>query len=111
MGRAEDLFARFCDKGVAAIDDLITDRVSEELFLDFKRSTDQGAGTRLHQSDRNNLAKAISGFGNSEGGLVVWGVDCRNIPAVGDVAGSKFPIKNPRRFVSWLEGAVSGCTV
>lgn len=111
MGRAEDLFSRFSDGGADAIDAMIDDRQAEELFLDFKRSADQGTGTKLHQNDRNNLAKAISGFGNSEGGVIVWGVECKNNPQAGDVASAKHPIHNPKRFVSWLEGAISGCTV
>ncbi len=111
MGRAEDLFCRIKEKGEAAIDAFILDRQSEELFLDFKRSADNGNGTKLHDGDRKNLAKAISGFGNSEGGVIVWGVDCRDDGANGDVAQCKVPIENPKRFLSRLEGAVSGCTV
>lgn len=111
MGRAEDLTARISSRGEAAIDELILERQSEEFFLDFKRSSDNGSGTRLSDSDRGNLAKAISGFGNSEGGIVVWGVDCRPNPTLGDVAGAKVKIQEPRRFKSWLEGAVSGLTV
>ena len=76
MSRAIDLFSRIEQGGQAAILELIATRKSEELFLDFKRSADNGAAARLHDNDRNNLAKAISGFGNSEGGIVVWGVDC-----------------------------------
>jgi hypothetical protein len=111
MGRAEDLFNAIVGGGEAAIDGFIVDRQSEELFLDFKRSADNGAGQRLAQGDRANLAKAISGFGNSEGGVLVWGVDCREVRGSGDVAQTKVPIADPRRFRSWLEGAVSGCTV
>jgi hypothetical protein len=111
MGRAEDLFDAINQNGEASIDGFIVDRQSEELFLDFKRSADNGAGARLAQTDRNNLGKAISGFGNSEGGILVWGVDCRDVKGSGDVARAKIPIANPRRFRSWLEGAVSGCTV
>jgi Schlafen, AlbA_2 len=111
MGRAEDLFERLSKQGEAAIDVLIEDRQSEELFLDFKRSTDNGTGRRLHDTDRKNLGKAISGFGNSEGGVIVWGVDCRDRSEVGDVAAAKVRIVNPKRFVSRLEGAVSGCTI
>ena len=69
MGRAEDLFKRLSDGGETEIDRLIVDRQSEELFLDFKQSADDGKGNKLHDNDRTNLAKAISGFGNSEGGL------------------------------------------
>jgi hypothetical protein len=111
MGRAEDLLERISSLGEVAVDELILERQCEELFLDFKRSSDDGAGIRLSNADRANLAKAISGFGNSEGGIVVWGVDCRPIEPHGDVARAKFKIENPRRFKSWLEGAVSGLTV
>ena len=48
--------------GEQAIDGFILERQSEELFLDFKRSSDNGAGDRLSDRDRDNLAKAISGF-------------------------------------------------
>ena len=111
MARAEDILQRLLENGEMAIDDLILDRQSEELFLDFKRSADNGSGGRLHENDRNNLAKAISGFGNSEGGVIIWGVDCSRQASIGDVANAKVPIHNPKRFKSWLEGAVSGCTV
>jgi hypothetical protein len=111
MGRAEDLFRRLSEGGEAAIDALVADRQSEELFLDFKRSADSGAGSRLHDDDRGNLAKAISGFGNSEGGVVIWGVDTSRLSREGDVASAKVPIENPRRLLSWIGGAVSGCTL
>jgi hypothetical protein len=110
-GRAEELFRRIQNEKEAMIDYLIETRQSEELFLDFKRSADEGKGNRLHDTDRNNLAKAISGFGNSEGGIIIWGVECKQKISDGDVARSKYPIKNVTRFVSWLEGAVSGCTL
>jgi len=111
MGRAEDLFNRLKQNREKAIDEMILDRQSEELFLDFKRSSDNGSGIKLHDKDRSNLAKAISGFGNSEGGIIVWGVDCSRKPDEGDIARAKVRIHNPKRFKSWLEGAISGCTV
>ena len=57
MGRAEDLFDSLKQRGEAEIDQLIQDRQSEELFLDFKRSADNGSGRRLHDDDRRNLAR------------------------------------------------------
>ena len=71
MGRAEEIFQKLKREGEAAIDEFILSRQSEELFLDFKRSHDGGKGKRLHDRDLNNLAKAISGFGNSEGGVII----------------------------------------
>jgi schlafen family protein len=111
MARAIELFSRIEQGGEPTILSLVSDRKSEELFLDFKRSADNGTGSRLHDGDRNNLAKAISGFGNSEGGVIVWGVDCSRDTDGADVARARVPIHNVTRFVSWLESAVSGCTV
>ncbi|MEW6110019.1 MAG: ATP-binding protein [Nitrospirota bacterium] len=112
MGRAEDLFRIIEEKGDEAIREFIETRKSEELFLDFKQSASERNATNiLHEDDRKNLAKAISGFGNSEGGIIVWGVECRSGKDNADVAKCKQPIKDVKRFVSWLEGAVSGCTV
>jgi|SRR6185312_159679 len=110
MARAEDLFERISTDRLGAIDDLIAERASEELFLDFKRSSDNGGGNHLSDRDRDNLARAVSGFGNSEGGVIVWGVDCRPGPH-GDVPVERFPIEQPRRFRSWLEGVISGLTL
>ena len=111
MGRAEDLFTRIEREGIAFLDSLIADSASEELFLEFKRSADSGGGVKLHDRDRTNLRKAISGFANSEGGIVIWGIECAKDDRIGDTASARAPITNPSRFVSWLEGAVSGCTV
>ena len=86
----EDIFERIIKGGENEIDEFIITRESEELFLDFKRSADDGDGQRLHQKDRENLAKAISGFGNSEGGVIVWGVDCSKTENSADVAHAKY---------------------
>ncbi|MBU1323573.1 MAG: ATP-binding protein [Elusimicrobia bacterium] len=111
MGRAEDIFDKIKKDGQKAIDEFILTRKSEDLFLDFKRSADQGSGRVLHQNDRNNLAKAISGFGNSEGGVVVWGIDCSKQSDLGDVARAKFPLVDVKKFTSLLENTLSGLTI
>ena len=111
MERAKELFERLKNQGMSGIEEFILTRKAEELFLDFKRSADNGSGQRLNDNDRNNLAKAISGFGNSEGGVIVWGIDCSRGFDGSDVATAEHPITNVRRFVSWLQGVISGCTV
>jgi hypothetical protein len=111
MARAEDIYSRLETGGAAALDELISGQQSEELFLDFKRSADSGAGNRLCDIDRNNLSRAISGFANSEGGVIVWGVDCRTGQGGADIPRCKVLLSDCRAFVSWLEGAVSGCTL
>jgi len=113
MGRAEDLFRRLIQNGEAEVEEYFNNRQSEELFLDFKRSADEGKGRKLHDHDLNNLARAISGFGNSEGGVIVWGVDCndKDKSNTGDFPQARRYIEDPQRFASRLEGAVSGRTV
>ena len=93
MGRGEDLFEDIRHRGVRAIDEFVANRAIEELFLDFKRSSDDGGGPKLNQNDRRNLAKAISGFGNSEGGIIIWGIDASLDSTGADVAKMKVPIQ------------------
>lgn len=112
MSRAEDIFQKLVYFGEDAIDEFILNMQTEELFLDFKQAISVGKnGTTLHKDDRKNLAKCISGFGNSEGGVVVWGVECSRDTDIGDVAKAKVKVKNVYRFLSWLENAISGCTI
>ena len=109
--RAEDLFQQLITKGESAIDELIVSRKTEELFLDFKRSADAGDGRHLHEKDNATFGRAISGFGNSEGGIIVWGVDCSRAFDGADVASLKSPIKDAAAFTSKLEAAVTRCTI
>ena len=110
-GRAADLFAAFIGGGEATIQRYIDEQISEELFIDYKRVTKEGASSKLEQPDKENYARAISGFANSEGGVIVWGVDCRNDPQRGDVPSAKYPIQKVKRFISYLENATSGCVL
>ena len=111
QSRAEELFARIEAEGELALNALVDARESESLFLDFKVSSDDGRSNRLHDHDRGHLAKAVSAFANTEGGVIVWGIDCRQTMTAGDVPVEKKPIEQPTRFRSWLEGAISGLTV
>lgn len=112
MSRAEDIFQKLVYFGEDAIDEFILNQQTEELFLDFKQAVSTGKNfTTLHRDDRKNLAKAISGFGNSEGGVILWGVECSRDIEIGDVARAKVKVKNVHRFLSWVENAISGCTI
>jgi hypothetical protein len=58
------------------LDDLrafVANQQGEDLTLDFKTVN----RAELDADDRKNLAKALSGFSNSSGGLIVWGIDAR----------------------------------
>ena len=112
MSRAEDIFQKLIYFGEDALDEFIRDRQTEELFMDFKRADSTGKhGWALCNDDRRNLAKCISGFGNSEGGVIIWGVECSRDMDYGDVAQAKIKVENVHRFLSWVENAISGCTI
>ena len=57
-----------------AIDEYIVNSQTEELFLDFKRADSSGkTERRFIKTIAATWPKAISGFGNSEGGVLIWG--------------------------------------
>jgi len=58
----------------SAIQQWILDKKEEHLQLDFKRVSDPNVANR---DDRKNFSKSLSGFANSSGGLIVWGIDAR----------------------------------
>ena len=110
MGRAEELFIRIKETGAGGVHAMIKAHVVEELFLDYKQSSTRLPGVKLSDDDRKNLAKAIAGFGNSEGGVVVWGVDCRHTPN-GDVPTKPIPISQPVALKTLFDGAIGGLTL
>ncbi len=113
MSRAYDIFQKLIYFGEDALDEFIMNFQTEELFLDFKQVLNVSGKNHvsMHRDDRKNLAKAISGFGNSEGGVIIWGVECSRDTDIGDVAKAKTKVKNVYRFLSWVENAISGCTI
>jgi hypothetical protein len=71
----------------------------ENLHLDFK--TVSNANLRGND-DKRNLAKSLSGFANSSGGIIVWGVDARKNAQGIDCASASAEIAPVRLFLSRL---------
>src|SRR5438105_2235610 len=63
----------------------------EDLMLDFKLAPAAFA----NRDDRKTLTVAVSGFANSSGGLIVWGVDARQDDDGIDCAQRVEPIADP----------------
>ena len=110
MSRAHELFERLREGRCSVLDELIVDREPESLFLDFKRSPQDGAARNLAPDDNKNLSKAISGFANSSGGIVIWGVDCRRNSSGNEVA-EKHPLLDAGGFNTKLQAAISRTTI
>lgn len=109
--RARELFEQIRRDGEKAIDQFIDDKKAEELFLDFKRSSNNGTSINLSEQDRNNYERAISGYGNSEGGILIWGIDSKGIDRGGSLDECKFVLHDPIRFVRNLNHLGSGRTI
>jgi hypothetical protein len=75
----------------------------EHLQLDFKTVN----SASFNRDDRRSLACALSGFANSSGGLIVWGVDARPNSDAIDCATALFPIDNLPLFLSRLNQLTS----
>lgn len=98
-------------RGYDAFEDIIAKKEAEKFFVDFKQTEkdDYGNQKTLFNSDKNNLAKAISGFGNSEGGVIIWGIDASG--SCDDYAKAMKPIEGVDNLVSLLESFVSLSTL
>jgi len=53
---------------------MITDHVKEDLYLEFKQKRDR-RHAQLEDDDKYNFSRALSGFANSDGGILIWGVE------------------------------------
>jgi len=58
------------------IDSFINDKQEEHLTLEFKTVK---TADLLDKQDKKNFAEALSGFANSSGGVIVWGIETKKI--------------------------------
>jgi len=91
MDGPEQLFETYRSGGLSYLGTLIGNE-SESEILDFKTFSSTNP-RNWNESDKKSLSEALSGFANSEGGLIVWGVDCRQVDGV-DVAQELKPLQN-----------------
>jgi hypothetical protein len=107
---AQELFDFIISKGSAAIDEFISEHKPENLILDFKAKSDSDGNKPLNTNDKSNFAKALSGFANSSGGVLVWGVGEEKVDGI-RVAYVRKPISNLTRFVQNLEALLPEAVV
>ena len=95
-----DLDAFFDGIHSAQVSGFISSRREEDLFLDFKTVNRSDLS---HSDDKKTFAKALSGFANSSGGIIVWGVEARKDAVTdADCATSLREIDDVALFVSRL---------
>lgn len=96
-----DLRSLYDSIDLGAIRELISKRHQEDLHLEFKVL---GNNRSFKRDDRRNLAVAVSGFANSDGGIVVWGVVAEKDDDAVDAASREQPVENVHAGLSELQG-------
>jgi len=90
--------------GESAIDKLLQNDLLESFYIDFKQVATNVSDKKLHDSDKKNYVKALSGFSNTSGGLLIWGVNEKDKKFV------KVPFENPVKFATHLNEIVQSVT-
>jgi hypothetical protein len=98
----EALVREFLEGGWKYVTELQDVKAEERIHLEFKL-TDKPETGAVGRKDKELLSKALSGFANAQGGLIVWGVDCRKDRNGLDRVVGISPIKDARFFRSQLE--------
>ena len=83
---------------------MITDHVKEDLYLEFKQKHDRRHG-QLETDDKFNFSRALSGFANSDGGILVWGIETYKRD---EAAKSLKPVSNVDDFIRSLKSSLIG---
>lgn len=95
-------------KGIKKLEEFIEQKQIEDLYIDFKTSgynnSDYTGKNSINKDDRDNLGKAISGFSNTEGGLIVWGIETGKDDE--DYAKNFKEIKNIKQFSSLIQSTL-----
>jgi len=88
------------------LQNLVTDKTEESVYLDFKQKRDRRDG-KLHDDDKKNLSIALSGFANTDGGVLIWGIATAGTP---DRADSLKPISDGPGFETRLVKSILSST-
>ncbi|MHB0980666.1 MAG: AlbA family DNA-binding domain-containing protein [Thermoleophilia bacterium] len=103
MSGARTLFDQLLEGGLELIQRTVSEAWHESPVLDFKTLDKDSAP--LTKNGRRTLAEALSGFANSDGGVIVWGIDARRGRHLEpDVARELRPIDRLQLLLSDLHG-------
>src|SRR4051812_12288827 len=99
---ARSLFEQVITDGWAGVRAWKDTEAEESLHLEFKRQDDLSGGA-FKDPDKGQLAKALSGFANVEGGVLVFGVHAREMGKNPDRVQSICPIVDVAKFQAMVE--------
>lgn len=95
-----DLLAYYNSIDLSEIQRFVEQRQEESLTIEFKSVNHPEPEGK--QYDKKNFSKILSGFANSSGGIVVWGIKAAKDSFGIDVASELKPIKELTRFLNYL---------
>lgn len=93
----------------ADVQRLAAEQEPESLYLEFKEKRDR-RDDRLHENDSQGFAEALSGFANSDGGVLLLGMATKKHGGSIDKADEVKPITNAERFCGRLKSYVLAAT-
>jgi hypothetical protein len=97
------MFERLQREGWPVVEEWIKDKQEETLNLEFKKKRDP-QHPKLDDDDKKNIAKPLSAFANTGGGLLIFGIDAvRQTNADPERAQAIVRIKNVARFLQVVE--------
>ena len=97
------LLSELKNHGLTTINLWVKEGLREDLHLDFKRKANPGS-PNLTSDDKRNFSRALSGFANSDSGLIIWGIGA---PGSGGGVRTKHPIKPVKGFAENLDSQIS----
>ena len=87
---------------LAEIDRYLLDKQEENIELEFKTVNHPDYNETNRKFDKEHISKVLSGFANSNGGVVIWGIKAKENKDGQDVAIEKKPIKQLTKFLNLL---------
>ncbi|MES2733478.1 MAG: ATP-binding protein [Bacteroidota bacterium] len=84
------------------IDRFIQEGQEENLYIEFKTVVHPNYNNDNREIDNKNISKTISGFSNSSGGIIVWGIKAKENEKKQDIATEKKPIQELTKFLNTL---------
>lgn len=103
MDEAEKIYRNILEKGFRGLNAFIENNQEETNYIDFITKQRPNSG-KFDVDDKKNYSKALSGFGNAKGGIVIWGIYSKSGKEEfdPDVAKSKKPIIHLKKFITDL---------
>jgi hypothetical protein len=94
---------------LAEIKRFISDQQEEHVSLEFKTVNHPTVTDQNKEDDKKNFSKILSGFANSQGGIVIWGIKAKQIATGQDVAFEEKPISQLTKFLNTLNRLEGHC--